>query len=256
MNFDIKILGKQTPHSARPALSLYQRYIAPFVYGPLPPYDDDTIINNGTISFIEGKETFGITCAHCIDGFNKRCKTEPNIFLRFGDLIVTDLDSRIIDKNDNLALCTIRLDQELLNRIGGERNFLFLSKQPDLQTGTSLCIIGFPGQIVKPIRKNKLEAGIFCLFELIRDGNLSNSSFIIELKKDEWKIGVNQSGIDLNTFQDFGGLSGCPIFFQNELSPVLVGVIFESYPLKENGKLYLSARARYNCVDENGRIIE
>ena len=80
MNFDIKILGKQTPHSARPALSLYQRYIAPFAYGPLPPYNQDTVISNGTISFVEGKETFGITCAHCIDGFNKRCNSEPNSF--------------------------------------------------------------------------------------------------------------------------------------------------------------------------------
>lgn len=256
MSFEIKILGKQTPNSAQPALRLYQRYIAPFVYGPLPPYDQNTVINNGTISFAEGKETFGITCAHCIDGFNTRFRTEPNIFLRFGDLIVTDLESRIIDKNDKMDLCTIKLDQEQLNRIGGERSFLYLSNQPNLQSGTSLCIIGFPGQLVKPIRENKLEAGIFCLFELIRYGNLSNTSFIIELKKDEWKLGVNQSGIDLNTFQDFGGLSGCPVFFQNELAPVLVGVIFESYPIKENGKLYLNARARYNCVNENGRIIE
>lgn len=255
MNFDIKILGKQTPHSARPALNLYQRYITPFAYGPLPPYDQDTIINNGTISFVEGKETFGITCAHCIDGFIKRCNTEANIFLRFGDLIVSDLESRIIDKDDDMDLCTIRLDKEELNRIGGERNFLNLSKKPKLQSGTSLCIIGFPGKLVKPISENKLEAGIFCLFELIRDGNLSNTSFIIELKKDEWKLGINQSGIDLKRFKDFGGLSGCPVFFQDVLVPVLVGVVFESYPIEENGKIYLSARARYNCVDENGRII-
>jgi len=94
MNNNIKILGKHTLASKTPACQLYQRYIAPFQYGPLPPYEiGKKAINNGTAFFIQGKETFAVTCAHCVNGFSSRSNKEPNIFLRIGDFIVVDLVS-------------------------------------------------------------------------------------------------------------------------------------------------------------------
>ena len=253
MSNEIKTLGKQNLDSARAsALFLYQRYITPFIYGPMPPYNDKTIINNGTIIFAEGKETFGITCAHCINGLLERRAKEPNIFLRFGDFVIIDIESKIIDKDDELDLCTIKLNKEDLLRVGGERNFLKLFNSPVLNSGFTLCIIGFPGEIVKPISENKLEAGIFCIFEIIREGNLSDKSFVIELNKSEWEMDFNQSQIDLNKFNKFGGFSGCPVIFQDEVAPKLVGVVFEDYPSSED---IIIARARYSIIDEYGKII-
>ena len=257
MNYDIRIMGKHTYASKDPAAQLYQRYIAPFQYGPLPPYEvGKKSINNGTAFFIQGNESFAVTCAHCVDGFNDRRKNEANIFLRIGDFIVADFDSRIIDKNDELDLCTIRLTSDDLSRVAPEKSFLNLTKSPRLEIGSTVCVIGFPGQLLKPITENQLEAGLFCLFEVIREGNISESSFIIEFHKDEWVMAVNQSNIDLSTFNNLGGMSGCPVIFQGELMPLLAGIVFQAFPIpEENGKVCrLVARAGYNSIDENGKI--
>jgi len=110
---------------------------------------------------------------------------------------------------------------------------------------------------LKPITENQIQAGLFCLFEIIRQGNIGGVSFIIELQKDEWVMDINQSNIDLNTFDNFGGMSGCPVIFQGELMPLLAGIISEAVPLpEESGKICrFVARAAYSSIDENGKIL-
>jgi hypothetical protein len=258
MNYDIKVLGKHTYDSANPALQLYLRYIAPFQYGPLHPYKlDEKSINNGTSFFIKGIESFAVTCAHCLDGFFERRSMEPNIFLKIGDFIVTDVESRIIDKDDELDLCSIRMTDNDLSRVGSNKNFLYFMKAPKLETGATVCVIGFPGKLLKPISENQLQAGVFCLFEVIREGNIGKGSFIIEFQKDQWKMALNQSGIELDNFNDFGGISGCPVFFQGELMPLLAGIVFEANPYQmENDSVWrVVVRANFNSFDENGKIL-
>jgi len=215
VDYEIKKLGKHTFRSKDPAFVLYQRYIAPFIYGPLHPYEvGNKRLNNGTAFFVQGNETFAVTCAHCVNGFFKRQKKEPNIFLKIGEAIFWDLESRIIDKDDKLDLCTFKFSEDDLRRVGGEKNFLTIIESHRLQVGSTVCVIGHPGQILKPVAKAKLEAGVLGIFEIIREGNISYSSFYVEFQKDAWVMAKNESNINLDEFDNVGGMSGCPIIFQ------------------------------------------
>lgn len=258
MDYEIENLGKHTFISKDPAFLLYQRYIAPFIYGPHHPYEvGNKMLNNGTAFFVQGNETFAVTCAHCVNCFFKRQRKHNNIFLKIGEGIFWDLESRIIDKDDRLDLCTFKFSEDDLKRVGGEKNFLTIIASHRLQEGSTVCVIGYPGQILKPVAKAQLETGVLGIFEIIREGNISDSSFYVEFQKDDWVLAKNESNIDLNEFDNVGGMSGCPIIFQGDLSPTLAGIVFESFSYEENGKKYLSGvRARFKCFDKNGKLIK
>ena len=106
MNDEVKNLGKHTLQSKDLAFLLYQRNIAPFTYGTFPYEVDNKTVNNGTVFFVQGNETFAVTAAHCVNYFFEREREEANIWLRIGSAIFWDLESRIIDKDDRLDICT------------------------------------------------------------------------------------------------------------------------------------------------------
>jgi hypothetical protein len=227
------------------------------VFGPFPPYDlNRPELHNGSVFFMKGKNvSYGVTCAHCVDGYRKDYGIKPNIFLRIGDKIVFDFEERIIDYDKNLDLCTFRITKEDLLEIKKESTFLDWTPRPTISEGASVAIIGFPAYIVRPESENTLSLGSLCIFELIRKGNLSYASMVIEFEVGKWVVAVNQSKFKPDDVQHFGGLSGCPVIFQAGLRPTLAGIVFES-PISMNDETieYQYVRARYNLIDENGKL--
>ena len=257
MNEEITRLGKQTLQSGWPAAQLYRRYIAPFVFGPLPPYNlNSPELHHGSVFFMESKKArFGVTCAHCVDGFRTEYKSKPNIFLMIGDKIVFDFEERLIDYDKDLDLCTFRISKEEISEVNKESSFLDWTPQPTIPEGASVAIIGFPAHIVRPQDQNTLSIGSLCIFELLREGNSSYTGMIIEFEMGEWVHAVNQSQFKIDDVEHFGGLSGCPVLFWANLRPVLAGIVFES-PISNAGEklAYQYVKARYNLIDENGKI--
>jgi hypothetical protein len=257
MNDETRNLGKHTLQSKDPAFLLYQRYIAPLIYGTFPYEVGNKTIVNGTTFFVQGNETFAVTCAHCVNGFFEKERNKPNILLWIGSGIFWDLESRIIDKDDTLDICTFKFNEDDLKRVGGEKNFLSMTDSPQLRVGSTVCVLGYPGKILRPISDKTLETGLLGIFEVIMEGNIGHSAFYIDFRKDAWVIAKNESDIDFGAFANIGGMSGCPVIFQSELSPTLAGIVFEGVQGEENGKEYLSGvRARFCCFDKNGRLIK
>ena len=199
--------------------------------------------------------SYGVTCAHCVDGYRNAYRTKPNIFLRIGDKIVFDFEDRIIDYDKNLDLCTFKISKEDLLEIKKESSFLDWTPQPTIPEGASVAIIGFPAHIVRPENENTLSAGSLCIFELIREGNLSYTAMVIEFETGKWVLAVNQSRFKIDDVKHFGGLSGCPVIYQTSLRPVLAGIVFESPILMDNDKIkYQYVKARYNMIDKSGKL--
>ena len=86
-----------------------------------------------------------------------------------------------------------------------------MEDSPQLQPGSTVCVIGYPGQILRPVSEDTLETGLLGIFKIIREGNISNSSFFIEFQKYAWIMAKNESNICLDEFNSMGGFSGCPI---------------------------------------------
>jgi len=168
-----------------------------------------------------------------------------------------DLESRIIDKDDRLDICTFKFSEDDLKRVGSEKSFLTMTDSQKLQVDSTVCVLGYPGKILRPISENTLETGILGIFEIIREGNILDDWFFVELQKYAWVIAKNESDINFDEFNDIGGMNGCPVIFQGELAPTLAGIVFESSKYKENGKKYLSGlKARFKCFDKNGKLIK
>lgn len=234
------------------------KYVAPFYYGPPPPFDlRNKTLNIGSVLLMNGlSNSFGVTCAHCVDGFLTRSKSEPNILLRIGDMYVTDFESRIIDLDKNLDLCSFRIDPFELRLIKENGEFLTWHQPVEMTENMSVLIVGFPGHVFRPSSELNLNIGSISILEQTRRGNLSSASFIIELDTNDWVFVQNPSQIKIEEVEHFGGLSGCPIFIQNGLDSLLAGIVYES-PVSQNADKieYPYIKSRYNVFGMNGEIL-
>jgi hypothetical protein len=243
--------GKQNITSGYISYQIYRKYIAPIVIGPLHPYDvNNKTIKIGTVYFIQGKEKFAVTCYHCIQSFIEWKQKEPNIFLKIGNSIFGDIEQRLITYDKNMDICTFKFSDDDMKRINRELTYYIYQKPIKLNKNDTICIIGFPGALTYPTSETNLEIGEFGVFETLLDFEEDNSSFIIQLRSDEWNILLNQSKFNLNKFENPGGLSGAPVFFQNRLYPTIIGTVYQDFNFLKN-----AIQVRKTCYDETGNLI-
>ncbi len=174
---------------------------------------------------------------------------EQNIFLKIGNAIFWDIENRIIERNKEKDICTLKMDDEDVERINRTVNFYSYQKPKELKTGDTVCIIGFPGVLTKPISENEMLHGEFGVFETIYEYTKNNSTFLIKLRSEEWEILKNENDYDLNSFDKPGGFSGSPVFFQDKLSSIIAGYICEEFNYLKN-----TVRVRKTCFDRFGNI--
>lgn len=248
---EIRDQGKMNEESGIEAMKLYLKYVGAFVFGPrLLAGQAVKQVNNGTVTFLLGDIPFGVTCAHCIDGFRTARQEHSDTILRVGNLNLDDIDDRLIDFDSRLDLATFRMTPDEIHNVHPAKCFFNFTEYYTPRINTALSIVGFPGQLVFERGSNLVEVQTFYLLEYLSDDSLSATSFMLVFAKDNWQTFLNNTRLTIAEIDSFGGLSGCPIFYQDVLSPKFAGIVFESIESIANG-----VRVRYsNTIQQNGML--
>ena len=185
--------------------------------------------NNGTCFFLKGTRTFGVTCSHVVEGAIEKISGDDVI--QVGNLIIDNLDSRIIAQDKNLDICTFELTEKDLKEIGDNKAFLSIDsalKKNEIKPEMSFILMGYPGIFHKKESIGQLEVGYVSVIEVLQEqGNLSHTCYVIPRERERWVSFVNEYNQDIKNFNQFGGFSGGPVLFMGALQTRFAGVIFE-----------------------------
>jgi hypothetical protein len=96
----------------REVLEIAARYVAPIIWGDPTSAEDDSILGNGSIFFIEcGGPVLGVTCDHVIAGWLRAKSARPDIKCQVFTLPI-DPESRVLARDSDLDLATLAFTAE------------------------------------------------------------------------------------------------------------------------------------------------
>ena len=195
-------------------------------------------VNNGTMTLVRYKgEKFGITNFHVIDAYRKRLANEPDIKFYIGNTLI-DIEETLFDENEDLDLCTLYLDAYEEKDFGSfgdiPTHFFEIDEFPLAQVSEGEFVLfgGFPG-----VWRTRPETNHLVFDSLSTGGTevaeVTDMNIRCELAIDNCLVTMNRH--DRALPDDFGGLSGGPMFARRELSSgvtifKLAGIIYQHMP--------------------------
>ncbi len=210
-------------------------FTSPCYFGD--PSTKDIGVNNGTITLIRYRgEKYGITNHHVIEEYRKRLKKEESLRLFIGNERI-DLDSVLLDEDENHDLCTLYLEEYSDNslRSGGEVPTSFFQVDEftvgELKKGDFILFGGYPGIFRKRPKENELDFGTLSSGGT-EVSDVTEYNICCTLSIDKCHV-TAPAGDELP--ENLGGISGGAVFHhklskQKVSSFGLVGVIYEYQP--------------------------
>jgi hypothetical protein len=228
------------------------RFSAPVVFSEVPSRGQPPSLNNGTISLVElGGRQFGITCHHVISAFREKHSSTSSSIFQIGNLKINPLE-RVISESKDLDLAILDLSDVDSGQIsmGREVNFFQPVSWPSstVAPGQFVAFGGFPGVWRNYPEHLEITFDSFSLgATMVSDVGARN--VVCKLEREYW---IQSSGPwPVQDFQQFGGLSGGPVFIFNGLKAEFVGVIYE-YSTTDD---YLLIRPS-SFINEDGMLAE
>lgn len=192
---------------------------------PILITDGKKVFANASGVILNLNKKFLVTNFHVYEAWenlNNKSKT----FFQIGSISIP-VENSIIDKNKSLDLISISVpDQliEMVSNISYKKSYSPENWPFETEKGAIVVASGYPGKI----REDYIELGLSHLnhgsiTDQITD--LTESKYIMKFNRDEWQqvLGIK----DPNDLTDLGGFSGGPVFFCNNGTINLVGIIFE-----------------------------
>lgn len=190
---------------------------------------------NGTATLItlSGKH-IAITCDHVLHKYDQIIGEGKNAQLQVGNL---NLDPSIstIDRNSEVDISTLDLEPYNLDQISLDKNmgdrFItpFEWPPPKIMENDLIITGGFPRVFRKRVAPTEF------LFASLSIGPVPVSraysdEITCRFEREYWVSDKNPFGIDINTLDDLGGLSGSPVFKYDQTQIrtfEFVGIVFE-----------------------------
>lgn len=229
----------------------------PVFFGLPPDKSQSPKISNGTMTFIDlGQGPIGITCSHVIQGYREKFRDDSGIIFQIGqDLRFNPLEYLISD-NPRLDLATFdlrggRLAKALSTEPPGNLCWRpkFWPPRMVAEGDVIMSLGGFPGVLRMAISWDEI------MFAAVTHGmspvtSATDEYFVCRFEHESW---INVSGAPESSleFNDFGGMSGGPVFIARESYLEFVGVISRYGPTLD---LLHVALARF--VNPDGTITE
>lgn len=245
--------GLFSPELAKNAGEHFITYTSNFYFGSAST-NKNFWKHNGTCFFLKGKRTFGVTCSHVVEAAkNKVCGDDV---VQVGNLIIDDLDKRIIAQDSKLDICTFELTENDLKKVGVNKAFLDIDsalKRNEIKPGMSFILMGYPGIYHKNKSIGNLEVGYVSVIEVIQEvGNISHTCYVIPRERDRWVSNVNEYNQDIKSFNQFGGFSGGPVLFMGKFQTKFAGIIFEDNDMMDAWRIryadYLNNDGTLNSI--------
>lgn len=234
-NEEFYALGRFSYKQAQKFVELYGCYVSAFYFGSFPK-ETNFWRSNGSCFFLQGKEIFAVTCDHVVSTCELRINERGGV-IQVGNLIINDLQSRIIDRDSELDICTFKISKNELRQIGKNKSALSFDKclpRNSFQDDMTLFLLGFPGMLVKKINYQSLCLGMIGAFENIEVGCLGEDHYFLSRKPDYWQSFATKANVNFKEIVSFGGLSGCPVFFQDKIQTLLAGIVYQDSKMSDS----------------------
>lgn len=183
------------------------------------PNDSNSIIANGTISFIDsGSRKFALTCNHVFEEFEKNKENGCRIAISTGKGCVLDIsDITIIDRDSEIDLITLDIEAIIPDIFICDKDY-FLCKtwplnKPELHDNA--FSIGFPGSLRTVETKNKISISTVHVENPV--SSVSSQQFTARFSKSDmltYDFRESNSPKIEDPFNelDFGGVSGSLVY--------------------------------------------
>jgi len=214
----------------REILNVAARYVAPIFWGNPASTEDDSVLGNGSIFFIQiGGPVLGVTCDHVVDGWLRAKQARPDIVCQVLDLVI-DPESRLIARDPDRDVATMAFTKE---EIAALDKWVFTAvpdKWPPMppQEGKGVFFAGFPNNRVTQIEGRLWEFGIYAGLGVA--SSVGSDKIVYQYDRQHM---IDTLGLGLPPTNEFlGGMSGAALWavVQSEsglMSWRLAGVIYE-----------------------------
>ena len=226
-------------------------FAAPILMGEYPPYSSNSKINCGTATLLNINTCpFVITCNHVLKQYEDLISEKENITFQVGNLQIDPL-ANLVEKSDRLDLAIISLRNENIKKISdskhGPQFYNPVTWPPkEIKIGDILSFGGFPGIWREHTTKNEINFYSFSHGATIISA-ISDENITCQFEREDW---VKSHGkFDNLNFNEFGGISGAPVFVQREFHSELIGIVHEF-----NKAFDLLNIKSLKYINENGKI--
>lgn len=197
-------------------------------FGERPSRDRPTVIQNGTIGFVDlGNGPLGITCQHVIQGYRIYREKYDDVLFNIGNVELDPL-SQLIDENDKIDLATIRLTEKQIGAITSQGEIGSCVYKPRSwppsppKENEFVAFGGFPSNLRKIDTFD--EIGFYSWSSGgSRIDSVNEFRFISPFEREYWIRSFGK--LHLIDLKALGGMSGSPAFIFRELFYEFVGVL-------------------------------
>jgi hypothetical protein len=185
---------------------------APFFW-VLRDSEGEIHFKNGTVSFIDtGARVFAITACHVIDDCIADAKTAEFVQCMIGGngkTLYFKLEDRLIDRNPEIDLATLKISEAEVTNIGCAvlRGFQLSWPPPLVQPDYSAVFCGYPGKSRSLMTKKDIMFRRVALGTDVSSSRIAQISLLIEREKMYQCLGDGELPENYN----FGGISGGPL---------------------------------------------
>lgn len=230
------------------------KYTTPVIVGS----PSETLPANGSISLIQiGDQKYGITCAHVIREYEKRCALDPNTAFQIARQVIKPLDL-LIDINDKADIATLNFKDCIfgysIDNIGIGTSFYQTPSWPpaDLEIGDRIGIADFPGE--NKFEKNGKLWLATCSISAQPITDIDQHRIVIAFDRDTWYYTPGQ--IEKGVPRGLGGMSGGPAFLFHDLTTKgLLYAEFIGIVEKQMEMMDILCISRASQIEYNGKII-
>lgn len=206
-------------------LTAITNYVAP-LYLMQPQNKGYTVVKNGTTFFLQTpQKTIGVTADHVFQDFIDAQASNNNLICAIYDLIIDDLENRLIDRSKGLDIATFRISPQEVRNI---KKYCISYWPPVIpEIGKGIMFTGFPGEDRKQLASRKIEFGTYSALGTAT--SVRDTTITCQFNRRNWTE-IRPFALPEENF-DLGGLSGAPMLTVLDKGGVMAmalgGVIFE-----------------------------
>ncbi|MCB2189953.1 MAG: hypothetical protein KQI62_00215 [Deltaproteobacteria bacterium] len=234
------------------------RFAAAVTMGERPKLKHKAYINNGTAVLVKlDKRPIAITCSHIMEKYREKLEQDSNTVFQIGQAVINPQE-RLVDENRNIDLATIDMSGIEAHHVCMQTNLELNYYEPfswppaPVKPGDFVCVGGYPGAMRK---QNTSDSLVFESFSAagVQVPSVNDEYFMIQFEREFWV--KNFGSDDYLTFNQLGGMSGCPVFIERSHGGIMnfdmVGIA------SEYQEEYDLMRARHaNLINWDGSIAD
>lgn len=225
-------------------------YVTYLYFADSPQKHNSKIYDSATTTFIDtGKRKIAVTNYHVIEHYERLRRVDDKINFQIGSEVITDVQSRIIDKSSKYDLVTYEISEKIMSALG--KQWCSNSNWPPKKVKQKevLVFAGYPGIFRRIVSKgNVYFESVIILEEII---SVSPDSFKIHLDIENYSRLLGHRKFD--ELKEYGGFSGAGIFRLNNLKQIStlepVGIIYEG-----SNEWKIQIASHIDVINDNGTI--